>query len=120
MPYNGETLERFWRDLKYLGAGDLLAEAHARFWIAQDPAGPDGAPAALQVDVDGASKPVWTSRFTKCGKVSSTGRVQPCLDMVLFNTGAGTPRSSRIIRISVEWPPKARKRGEFGRYDRTA
>ncbi len=91
MPYTGETLERFWRDLKYLGAADPLAEAHARFWIAHEPPGPEGASAALQVYVDGVSKPLWTAKFTKCGKVSATGRVQPCLDMVLVNTGAGTP-----------------------------
>jgi len=90
-PYTGETLERFWRDLKYLGAADPLAEAHARFWIAHEPPGPEGAPAALQVYVDGVSKPLWTAKFTRCGKVSATGRVQPCLDMVLVNTGAGTP-----------------------------
>jgi len=91
MPYVGETLERFWRDLKYLGAGDPLAEHHARFWVAQEPAGPEGVPAALQIYVDGSSKPLWTSKFAKCGKVSATGRVQPRLDMVLVNTGAGTP-----------------------------
>ncbi|MDE3076147.1 MAG: hypothetical protein KGJ86_12035 [Chloroflexota bacterium] len=91
MTYTGETLERFWRDLKYLGAADPLAEAHARFWIAREPAVAGSSPAALQIYVDGSSKPLWTSKFTKCGKVSATGRVQPCLDMVVVNTGAGTP-----------------------------
>lgn len=85
--YTGDTLDRFLRDLKYLGAGTPMMEAHARFWSAQEPAGTT----AVGVYVDGVSKPLWTSHFAKAGKVSGAGRVMPCLDQVLVHTGMGTP-----------------------------
>ena len=85
--YTGDTLDRFLRDLKYLGAGIPMMEAHAKFWSAQESEGAT----AVGVYIDGVSKPLWTSHFTKAGKVSGAGRVMPCLDQVMVHTGMGTP-----------------------------
>ena len=90
--YTGETLERFLRDLKYLGLGDAMMNQHAAFWMAQEPHQEgEGPPAAFMLYVDGSNKALWTPAFTKCGKVSDNGRVMPCLDQVLVHTGTGTP-----------------------------
>lgn len=89
--YRGETLDRCMRDLKYLGADEALRERHASFWMEHAPVGPDGTPSGVCVYVDGVSKPLWTAHFAKAGKVSSTGRVMPCVDQVLVHTGMGTP-----------------------------
>lgn len=90
--YAGETLERFLRDLKYLGLGDAMMNQHAAFWMAHEPRREgEGPPAAFMLYVDGSNKALWTSNFTKCGKVSDNGRVMPCLDQVLVHTGTGTP-----------------------------
>ena len=90
--YAGETLERFLRDGKYLGTGDALMEWHTGFWMDREPR-PEGAgaPAAFLLYVDGSNKAHWTHHFTQSGKVSSNGRVMPCLDQVLVHTGTGTP-----------------------------
>lgn len=88
--YAGSTLDRFLRDLKYLGLGQTLVEAHARFWVANEPDG-DTKPAALCLYLDASNKALWTDKFTRCGKVSASGRVMPCLEQALVHTGMGTP-----------------------------
>jgi len=90
-PYRGETLDRFLRDQKYLGAGDPLMAFHAAFWLAHEPAAPDGPPAGVGYYVDGVGKALWTGHFTKSSKVSSNGRVMPCLNQIMIHTGMGTP-----------------------------
>ncbi len=90
-PYRGETLERFLRDQKYLDAGDPLMAFHASFWLALEPATSDGPPAGVCYYVDGVAKALWTAKFTRASKVSSNGRVMPCLNMVMVHTGMGTP-----------------------------
>jgi hypothetical protein len=41
--------------------------------------------------LDGTEEPYWTERFARCGKVSRTGRVQPCLGRVVLTAGPGLP-----------------------------
>lgn len=90
--YAGETLERFLRDLKYLGLSDAMMNQHAAFWMAHEPRGEgEGEPAGFLLYIDGSNKALWTSNFAKCGKVSDNGRIMPCLDQVLVHTGTGTP-----------------------------
>lgn len=90
--YEGETLERFLRDAKYLGLADPLMEFHAGFWLRHEPrVKGEEAPAAFFIYVDGSTKALWTDKFTKAGKVTSNGRIMPCLDQVLVHTGTGTP-----------------------------
>lgn len=88
--YVGSTLDRFFRDAKYLGLGQPLVDFHARFWQANEPASQTPA-AALCLYLDGSNKPLWTEKFTRCGKVSANGRVMPCLEQALVHTGMGTP-----------------------------
>lgn len=90
-PYQGNTLDRFLRDQKYLGAGEPLMAFHASFWMAHEPAAPEGPPAGVCYYVDGVAKALWTAHFTKSSKVSSNGRVMPCLNLVMVHTGMGTP-----------------------------
>jgi len=90
--YAGETLERFLRDAKYLGLAEPLMEAHAGHWLELEPKPTtDDGPAGLCIYVDGSNKPLWTHQFTKSGKVTSNGRIMPCLEQVLVHTGMGTP-----------------------------
>lgn len=88
--YAGSTLDRFLRDMKYLGLGQALVEAHARFWQAHEPEA-DSKTAAMCIYMDGSNKALWTDKFTRCGKVSANGRVMPCLEQALVHTGMGTP-----------------------------
>ncbi len=90
-PYRGETLDRFLRDQKYLGAGDPLMAFHAAFWQAHEPVDPEGPTAGVGYYVDGVGKALWTGHFTKSSKVSSNGRVMPCLNQIMIHTGMGTP-----------------------------
>lgn len=85
--YTGDTVDRFLRDLKYFGLAGALSEYHAGFWLEHESPGTTGA----YIYLDGVSKPLCTSLFTKAGKVSSNGRVMPCLDQALVCTGMGTP-----------------------------
>lgn len=94
--YDEDTLDRFGRDLKYLGAGAPLCEGHARFWQEQELRRTGSPPAGVGVLLppayfDGVSKPIFTGHFTKAGKVSANGRVMPCLDQVMVHSGLGTP-----------------------------
>lgn len=90
--YTGDTIDRFLRDAKYLDLATPLSEHFARFWLAHEPRGTDNTPpAGVGVYLDGVTKPVWTRFFTRAGKVSSTGRVMPCLEQIFIHTGTGTP-----------------------------
>lgn len=90
----GDVLDRFARDCKYLGVAQAQMECQARLWLAwerQTYGEALASPAAALIFVDGVAKAHWTHYFSKCGKVSSTGRIMPCLDMVMVHTGMGTP-----------------------------
>ena len=41
--------------------------------------------------VDATQDPWWTQHFAASGKVSRTGRVQPCLSRTVFSSGPGVP-----------------------------
>ncbi len=90
--YTGDTIDRFLREMKYLGVATPLAEHFAAFWIAHEPRAADGSPpTGAGVYLDGMTKALWTRFFTRAGKVSSTGRVMPCLEQIFIHTGTGTP-----------------------------
>lgn len=88
--YASSTLDRFLRDAKYLGLGQPLVEFHAGFWQAHEPVA-DTKAAAMCIYLDASNKALWTNKFTRCGKVSSNGRVMPCLEQAFLHTGMGTP-----------------------------
>jgi transposase len=93
--YVPDTLDRHLRELKYAGMSEPLCKAHDAFW--QDariplaisvPCGPVPTPATY---MDGVGEALNTRHFTKAGKVSSTGRVQPCLHQIFVHDENGNP-----------------------------
>jgi hypothetical protein len=91
IPYMPATLQKIAGELKYLAVSTRLLDTHASFWLEhmKDCLGTE--PTGLLVYVDGTLKPLWTEFFHKSGKVSSVGRVMPCLESVLLCAGPGVP-----------------------------
>jgi len=89
--YMPSTLAKFTSALAISNAGPRLLEAMGKNWhqVAQAHWEEPGAMAALYVD--NHAKEVWTSLFTKSGKVSHLSRVMPCITNTFVHTGAGTP-----------------------------
>lgn len=89
--YMPETLAKFGRELKYAGVSEALLECHAGLWHRElkQSLGDDAACAVLYIDA--TSKPLWTEQFHLSGKVATLGRVMPCVETVLIDTGAGVP-----------------------------
>ena len=89
--YLPSTLYKFTSALAQSNAGPRLLQRVGTHWhgVAQARWGEAGAMAALYVD--NHVKEVWTSLFTKSGKVSRLSRVMPCITNTFIHTGAGTP-----------------------------
>lgn len=88
--YMPATLEKFTGELKYAGVSSTLWEIHASFWLEQTRAWGDERRAAV-LYVDGSTKPIWTTLFGQCTKVSNVGRTMPGLEQVAFHSGYGVP-----------------------------
>ena len=95
--YMPSTLSKFTAGLARCAAGPTLLEAIARrtHEVAQGRWGEAGAMAALYVD--NHAKEVWSSLFTKSGKVSHLNRVMPCITSTYVHSGAGT-----ALHVSVQ------------------
>lgn len=92
-PYRPATLDKTLAELALADVGAGLWDTYARAWFAMSrPWSEDGA-AWLQLVayVDSTQDPYWTARFAKSGRVSRTGRVQPCLSRVTVTSGPGVP-----------------------------
>ena len=89
--YLPTTLAKLVSALAISGSGPRLLEAMGKRWheVAQQRWGETGTMAALYVD--NHAKEVWSSLFTKSGKVSHLSRVMPCITSTYVHTGAGTP-----------------------------
>lgn len=89
--YMPSTLKKMTSALAVSGAGDRLLEAVGKRWheVAKGHWGERGTIAALYVD--NHAKEVWSSLFTKSGKVSHLNRVMPCITSTYLHTGAGAP-----------------------------
>ena len=90
--YKQATVDRFLRELKYLGASEWLLGGQIRFW--KDPWSKEES--ELEVPflcyyIDGNTKPVWSSQPVKKNKVSMLGRVMGCLEQVFVHDGLGHP-----------------------------
>jgi hypothetical protein len=90
-PYMPATLQKLASELAQMGAGQLMLDAVGLNWhrVASTYWGEPGALAALYVD--NHAKEVWSTLFTKAGKVSHRSRVMPCITNTYVQTGAGTP-----------------------------
>lgn len=91
--YQHHTVDKFLRELKYLGVSERLLRDQVSFWQAKwkelDPA-PSGLP-LLCYYVDGHTKPLWSSKRVKQNKVTMLGRVMGCLEQVFVHDGFGHP-----------------------------
>jgi hypothetical protein len=89
--YMPSTLSKFTSALARCGAGPRLLQALGDqcHQVAQEQWGEAGAIAALFID--NHAKEVWSSLFTRSGKVSHRNRVMPCITSTYVHSGAGTP-----------------------------
>lgn len=89
--YMPSTLAKLTSALAINGAGQRLLQTVGDRWheVCQQHWGEAGAMAALYVD--NHVKEVWTSLYTRSGKVSHLSRVMPCITTTYAHTGAGTP-----------------------------
>jgi hypothetical protein len=90
-PYMPATLQKMASELAQLNAGPRLLRTVGLRWhkVATKWWDQPGEIAALYVD--NHAKEVWSSLFTKAGKVSHRSRVMPCITTTYVQTGAGTP-----------------------------
>ena len=91
--YQHHTLDKFLREMKYLGVSDRLLRSQVSFWETKwaevEPA-KSGLP-FLCYYVDGNTKPLWTAKRVKQNKVTMLGRVMGCLEQVFIHDGFGHP-----------------------------
>jgi hypothetical protein len=91
--YMPSTLDKYTRELKYLGGGEVLRESVASFWLGRPGLlGESPVQGAAVVYVDTSVKPVWTHHFSQCAVVASLGgRVMPGTSTAFLHAGGGTP-----------------------------
>jgi hypothetical protein len=91
LDFQPETLAKFARELKWLGASSTMMERHAQIWHdrAANWIGEDACCSILYVD--STAKPLWTESFHKSGRVATLGRVMPCVETTMIHQGAGVP-----------------------------
>jgi len=91
--YQHDTLDKFLRELKYLGMSDLLLRDQVSFWQVhwhKLEESPSGLP-FLCYYVDGNTKPLWSEKRVKQNKVTMLGRVMGCLEQVFVHDAFGHP-----------------------------
>lgn len=91
--YQHGTLDKFLRELKYLGIAERWLRDQVSFWRAHwqriEPRASDLP--FLCYYVDGNTKPLWSSQRVKQNKVTMLGRVMGCLEQVFVHDGYGHP-----------------------------
>lgn len=89
--YRPSTLDKTLSELGVLGADSALWDAHGELWATKAKDWAQGGPAWMQIVryLDITGEPHWTRHFAKSGKVSRTGRVQPCLQRAMLSSGPG-------------------------------
>ncbi len=89
--YKNATIDKYFRELKYLQVSADLIHCNARFW-SRFWKKYDGADHQLACYyIDGNVKPLWSSKRCRKGKVSMLGRVMNCLEQVVIHDGLGRP-----------------------------
>ena len=90
--YQHQTLDKFLRELKFLGVAEQLLRDQVEFW--QEHWRKLGERAELPFlcyYVDGNTKPLWSQKRVKKNKVTMLGRVMGCLEQVFVHDGFGHP-----------------------------
>lgn len=89
--YMPSTMAKYVSALAISGLGDALLETVGRRWHEVATSRWDENGPLSAIFVDNQVKEVWSSLFTKAGKVSHLSRVMPCISTTFAHTGAGTP-----------------------------
>ncbi len=100
--YRAKTAEMTLNDLKWLGAASTMWESHALTWLSWSKKWAGESWRQLVYYVDATQDAWWTRRFAKSAKVSSTGRVQPCLSRTVLSAGPGVPIIGEIVSGQAE------------------
>jgi hypothetical protein len=95
--YQAATLDKTLNELKWLDAAPLLWDCHARTWWQCSQRWAGAGWRQYVCYVDSSQDPWWTHRFAKSGRVSRTGRVQPCLSCSVLSSGPGVPIIAEVV-----------------------
>jgi transposase len=88
--YKHGTLDKFLRELKFIGPSECLLREQIPFWRQHWPENDRNVP-LLCYYVDGNTKALWSSMHVKQNKVTMLGRVMGCLEQVFVHDGFGHP-----------------------------
>src|SRR6184192_4110821 len=89
--YQHHTLDKFLRELKYLGISDRLLREQVWFWRQHWQEFESAGLPFLCYYVDGNTKPLWSKKRVKQNKVTMLGRVMGCLEQVFVHDALGHP-----------------------------
>src|SRR6266513_390981 len=89
--YQHHTLDKFLRELKYLGISDRLLRDQVSFWRQHWHEFESAGLPFLCYYVDGNTKPLWSQKRVKQNKVTMLGRVMGCLEQVFVHDAFGHP-----------------------------
>jgi transposase len=90
--YRHHTLDKFLRELKYLGLAEDLLRDQVGFWQKHwRKLGESSAFPFLCYYVDGNTKALWSQKRVKQNKVAMLGRVMGCLEQVFVHDAFGRP-----------------------------
>jgi hypothetical protein len=99
--YKAATVDKTLSELKLLDATESMWEIHARKFLELSRNWSEDGWRQLVDYVDVTYDPWWTDRYAMSGKVSRTGRVQPCLARPLLSTGPGVPIIAHVVSGSA-------------------
>lgn len=105
--YMDATLDKFLRELKYLGIAESLVRGQVGFWqqhwrlAGLDPQSEHGP--LLCYYVDGHTKALWSSKRVHKNKVMMLGRVMGCLEQVFVHDGLGRPTYFETYSGHAPW-----------------
>ncbi|KAF5429985.1 hypothetical protein C5S39_08255 [Candidatus Methanophagaceae archaeon] len=90
--YKQATLDRFLRELKYLGVSESLLIGQIQFWFEKWKIHDSELELPfLCYYIDGNTKPLWSKHRVKKNKVTMIGRVMGCLEQVFLHDSHGCP-----------------------------
>jgi transposase len=105
--YMDATLDKFLREMKYLGCAESLVKSQVGFWHnhwhaaglnAQNEYGP-----LACYYIDGHTKALWSSKRVQKNKVIMLGRVMGCLEQVFVHDGLGRPTYFETYSGRAPW-----------------
>ena len=90
--YKQGTLDRFLRELKYVGASESLLGGQVQFWYETwGRSEIDLEMPFLCFYIDGNTKPIWSTKRVRKNKATMWGRVMGCMEQVFVHDCFGRP-----------------------------